>query len=167
MQLPEWSSGIGKHLLKIEDGKQAVGNFRGEIVRFYQHWKAGRPTVCQGRETCPLCASANEDDRKATGRFRINFITRTSPPQAMVFEGGKRVYDQLLQLNKDVPLEKAWVRISVSGTKTNKQTMLAIVPGENGLVKPGEEKELLKVELHDLSLNKPEEEGVDEPGSDG
>jgi hypothetical protein len=45
--------------------------------------------------------------------------------------------------------------------------MLAIVPGENGLVKPGEEKELLKVALHDISLNKPEEDGEDEPGSDG
>lgn len=167
MQLPEWSNGIGKHILKVEDGKNVVGNFRGEIVKFYQHWSGSRPVLCPGREVCELCASSDENVRRASGQFRINFVTRTAPHQAFIFQGGKRVYDQLVQLNKDVPLEKAWVRVSVTGTKQNKQTMLAIVPGENGLVKPAEEKAILQVPLHDISLNRDDEADDKEPGSDG
>lgn len=162
MQLPEWSNGISKHLLKVEDGKNVVGNFRGEVVRFYQHWKGGRSVICPGRDTCAMCGSEVEEERKATGRFRINFIVRgTNPLAALVFEGGKRVYEQILQLNKDVPIDKAWVRISRTGTKTNTQWMLSIVPGEGGMVKPADEKELVKVELHDISVNAADSESSD------
>lgn len=165
MQLPEWSNGIGKHMLKIEDGKSVTGNIRGDLVRFYQHWKGGRSMICPGRDTCAMCASTVEEERKATGRFRVNFITKTAPHTAMVFEGGKRVYDQLIQLNKDVPLEKAWVRVSRTGTKQNTQFMLAIVPGDGGMLKPAEEKEIFKVELLDISLEDADE--ADEPVSEG
>lgn len=153
MQLPEWSNGIGKHILKIEDGKNVVGTFRGNVVKYYQHWQGGRSVVCPGRETCTLCAHPDDEVRKASGRFRINFVVRIAPYTALVFEGGKRVYEQLLQLNRDVPLEKAWVRISRTGTKNNTQYMLQVVPGENGLVKPAEEKEIAKVELHNISVD--------------
>jgi hypothetical protein len=156
MQLQEWSSGIGKHMLKIEDGKSAVGNLRGELVRFYQHWKGGRSSVCPGRDTCALCASADPEERKSTGRFRINFITKANgaAPTAMIFEAGKRVYDQMVQINKDVPLEKAWVRISRTGTKQNTQILLSVLPGDSGMVTPEQEKQLLSIPLHDLSLSK-------------
>lgn len=162
MQLPEWSSGIGKHMLKVEDGKFAVGNFRGQVVKFYQHWAGGRSSVCPGRETCPMCNSANQDDHKASGRFRVNFVTKNGALEAKIFEGGKRVYEQLLQINKDVPLEKAWVKISRIGTKKETQYMLSVIPGDGGIVKPTDEKELLKVQLHDVSVTKPEEEEGDD-----
>lgn len=162
MQLPEWSSGIGKHILKIEDGKSVVGNFRGEVVRFWQHWKGGRSIICPGREQCSLCASPDETEYKSSGRFRANFIPKSKAgaeePVAMIFEGGRRVYEQLAQLNKDVPLEKAWVRISRTGTGKNTQITLAILPGDQGMVKPAQERSLLSVKLHDLSLNRTEVE---------
>jgi hypothetical protein len=164
MQLAQWSNGIGKYMLKVEDGKSVIGNFRGEVVRFWQHWKDNRGSVCPGRETCEMCASENPDDRKATGRFRVNFIVKGSPMTSMVFEGGKRVYDQLLQLNKDIPLEKAWVRISRTGTKQSTQYMLSIIPGESGMVKINEENEILALELHDLALNKEEDDVESEAG---
>lgn len=157
MQLQEWSSGIGKHLLKVEDGKSVVGVFRGEPVRFYQHWK-GRSVVCSGRDTCTLCASQDPEERKASGRFRFNFIVQGAQPVAMIFESGKRVYEQLLQLNKKVPLEKAWVEITRTGTKKNTQFFISILPGNAGMLTPDQEKEILKVKLHDLALNKPEDE---------
>lgn len=169
MQLGEWSNGIGKHIIKIEDGKNVVVNFRGNVVRFYQHWAGGRGSICPGREVCSLCNSPNDDDKKATGRFRINCILKDDKSAAMIFEGGKRVYEQLLQINKDIPLEKAWIRIARIGTKQDTQFMLTVLPGENGMIKAAEEKAIITVPLHDLSLNKSEddEEVVAEPGSDG
>lgn len=164
MELPEWSSGIGKHLLKIEEGKAVVGNFRGKVERFYQHWQGGRSSVCPGREVCSLCQSTDENVRKASGKFRMNFVMRDNPADknsalvARIFEGGKRVYEQLLQLNKDMPLEKGWVRISRTGKGQNTQYMLQFIAGENGLVTSAQEKELLKVQLHDLSVSKPDED---------
>lgn len=167
MQLDDWSNGIGKHMVKIEDGKNVVGTFRGEIVKFYQHWKNGKSVICPGRDTCALCNSTNDEDRKATGRFRINFIVRDngSPLVAKVFEGGKRVYEQLRQINGDVPLEKAWVRISRIGTKTNTQWTIAVVPGASGMLSADDEKRVIAVPLHDIRVAKDDEE--DEPGSDG
>lgn len=162
MQLPEWSNGIGKHILKLEDGKYAVGAFRGEVVRFYQHWQNSRSLICKGRDVCPLCASTDESERKSTGRFRINFILKDSL-EPMVFEGGKRVYDQLLMLNKDVPLEKAWIRIARTGTKTNTQFMIQVVPGEAGMIKAEDVKRIVQVKLHDISLNKEDEDASFDP----
>lgn len=169
MQLPEWSNGIGKHIVKVEDGKSVVGTFRGELVRFYSHWFNGRGSICQGRETCQLCNGENEEARKATGRFRINFIVRDQMGKLtpMILEGGRRVFDQLAQINRDIPLEKAWVRVSRTGSKQNTQYMLQVVPGDGGIVKPNDEKEILKVRLHDLSLRKEDDEEEREPGSDG
>jgi hypothetical protein len=164
MELPEWSNGIGKHIVKIEDGKNVVGNIRGNIVRFYQHWINGRSAICKGREDCSFCQSDDEKVRKATGKFRVNLVMREDPTNAKspliarVFEGGKRVYDQLLQLNKDMPIEKAWIRISRTGKGQQTQYILQFVAGENGLVKPTQEKEILTVPLHDLRLDEPEED---------
>ena len=163
MQLGEWSSGIGKYIVKIEEGKSVLGNFRGEVVRFYQHWAGGRPSICPGRETCPLCNGTDEDSKKATGRFRVNFLIKGDDgnPSAMIFEAGRRVYDQMIQINKDIPLEKAWVRIARTGSKQNTQYLLSVLPGDAGVVKPAQEKQLLSVKLHDLSLSKPEEDELD------
>jgi len=167
MQLDDWSSGIGKHLLKVEDGKTVTGVFRGGLVKFYQHWKNGKSIICPGRETCSLCNSTAEEDRKATGRFRINFIVKNNgaPLEAKIFEGGKRVYEQIKLINNDVPLETAWVRISRIGTKTNTQWTIAVVPGQGGLVTAEDNKNLLKIQLHDLSLGRDagEDAGEDYP----
>jgi hypothetical protein len=154
MQLPEWSNGIGKHMLKIEDGKNAVGVFRGEPVKFFQHWINNRGVICtRDSGVCGPCASQSEDDRKATGRFRFNFILRDEPV-AMIFEQGRKVYDQLIMINKDVPLEKVWVRISRSGTKQSTQYSIQVIPGEGGMITPAQEKKVLSVPLHDLSVKK-------------
>lgn len=159
MQLGEWSNGVSKHILKIEDGKNVVGVFRGEVVRFYQHWANGRSTICPGRDTCALCASPDEDTRKATGRFRINFIAKEATGlTARVFEGGRRVYSQLEQINKDIPLESVWVRIARTGKGNQTQYMITVLPGEAGMVKAAENKAIVAVELHDISLNRDAEE---------
>jgi hypothetical protein len=160
MDLGEWSSGIGKHILKVEDGKSVAGNFRGAMVKFYQHWPNGRSVLCPGRESCQLCASPDEKVSKATGRFRVNFLVRdgNAPLVAKVFEGGRRVYEQLVQLNKDIPLEKAWVRISRIGTKTNTQWTIAVIPGTGGIVNESEAKQIVSVPLHDLRLEDDDEQ---------
>jgi hypothetical protein len=167
MDLPDWSSGVGKHLLKVEEGKAAVGNIRGKLERFYQHWQGGRSSICPGRDTCSLCQSTDDSVRKASGKFRVNFVMRENPADkgsplvARIFEGGKRVYDQLLQLNQDLPLEKAWLKISRSGKGKDTQYMLSYLVGENAVVTPAQEKDIVKVPLHDLSVSKPEEETSD------
>jgi len=163
MQFPEWGSGIGKHILRLKDGDSIQGVFRGEITRFYQHWKSGRSIICPGRDTCDLCQSENEDDRRANGRFRINFLIYVDGQWgAKVFEGGKRVFEQLKALNQDCPLEKMRVRISKSGEGKNSQIVISPVPGEAGLIKPAVEKELQSVELIDLAMGEQEEKELEE-----
>jgi hypothetical protein len=48
MDLPEWGKGGGfVDLVKVEEGKSVVGNFRGQMVQFWQHWpKGGRSSIC-------------------------------------------------------------------------------------------------------------------------
>jgi hypothetical protein len=158
MDMPEWGSGISQHLLKLDDNKSVVGVFRGPIVRFYQHWKGNRSSICPGRDVCALCKDADPEVRKASGRFRINFITRDSkdaPLVAKIFEGGRRTFDQMKQINNDAPLENVWVRISKNGTYS-----VSVLPGDAGLIKPAQNKDVSAVKLHDLSLEKDEEEAA-------
>jgi hypothetical protein len=160
MQLPEWSNGIGKHILRIEDGKSVQGVFRGDMARFYQHWVGGRSTVCPGRETCALCQSSDPDEKKASGKFRINFLVQEGGQWvARVFEGGKRVFDQIKHLNEQAPLESVVVRIARTGKGTGTQYILSILHGNQGIVTPDLDKQLKQVPLVDVHSGlRPEEE---------
>ena len=147
MKLPEWGSGIGKHILKLADGASIPGVFRGEMVRFYQHWANNQSSICPGRETCALC----KQGEKGTGRFRINFLTQENGQWvAKIFEAGRKVFDQMVALNADCPLEKMKVKIIRNGTGKNATTTVAGFVGEQALVQPELEKILVQVPLHDL-----------------
>ena len=164
MELGEWSSGIGKHIVRLKDGESITGVFRGEPARFYQHWKNKRSVICPGQETCNLCNSPDENERKGTGRFRLNFLTQVNGEwTAKVFEGGKRVYEQLKKLNSHAPIETLQVQISRTGSGQSTQWHLNTLPGDGAFVKPELEKVLKKVPLIDLSMNEAEEEEAEEP----
>lgn len=168
MDLPEWSNGIGKDLVKVEDGKSVVGAFRGPLVRFYQHWpKGGRSSICTLNEPggCERCQDPNPDVKKATGKFRINFVMKADPSDknsplvARIFEGGRKIYEQVQQINGDIPIEKVWVRLS-----KNKNYSLQVLPGEAGMISKQAEATIAKVQLHDLALKQAEDEEDGESG---
>jgi hypothetical protein len=158
MELPDWSSSAAKNTLKLADGDSVIGVFRGGITRFYQHWENNRSVRCTGRGTCRLCASDNEDLRRASGRFRMNFVLKrdkNSPFEAFIFENGKKVYEQLLAINADCPLERTKVRITRMGKGKNTTIMVQVIAGENGIVNAATEKEIAAVALHPLEDQEP------------
>jgi hypothetical protein len=153
----------------MADGDKAVGVFRGEINRFYQHWQGGRSVQCPGRDTCQLCASEDENVRRATGRFRVNFLTSDDGGktfQAFIFEGGKRVYDQLKAINEDAPLEKMKVKISKIGKGKDTQTSIQPLAGAAGLIDEATEKKLREVKLHSLVAAETEEDDAESADGD-
>ena len=165
MKFPDWGSGgIGQHLIRLKDGDTVPGVFRGEIVRFYQHWSAnGQPSVCAGRDKCQLCGQGE----KGIGRFRINFLIQENGAWvAKIFEAGRKVFDQLTALNKDMPLEKLKVRVSRSGSGKQTQISVNAFPGENGLVDTKLEKVIGAIQLHDLTLEKAEEDPEQDANED-
>lgn len=158
MDLPEWSNSSAKHTLKLSDGESVVGVFRGGITRFYQHWENNRSVKCQGRDICRLCQSDNENLRKASGRFRMNFVTKrdkNSPFEAFIFENGKKVYEQLVAINADCPLERTKVRITRAGKGKQTTILVQVVAGQNGIVTADQEKEIAAVKLHPLEDQEP------------
>jgi hypothetical protein len=160
MNFPDWGTGIGKHLLKLNDGQSVLGIFRGMPERFYQHWKGGRSIICQGPEKCSLCRSKDPDDQKASGRFRINVLIQENGQWvAKVFENGRDVFNALKAINEDCPLERIRVRISRNGT--GKNTQYSIMPlVKDAMVDEALNKVLMGVTLVDISLR---EENTGEP----
>lgn len=148
MKLPEWGSGIGKHILRLNDGDVKPGVFRGDIVRFYSHWKNNQASICPGKDKCEDCAAGD----KGSGRFRINFLMLGDGGwEAKIFEGGKRVFEQMKALNNDMPLEKAKIKISRSGIGKQAITQVSIYPGEQGIIDEKLAKTLSEVKLIDLA----------------
>lgn len=160
MEMPQWSSGsaVSKFILKLNDGESHPGVLRGDITKFYQHWVNNKPVPCPGRESCELCTAGE----KGSSRFRVNFITQVEGAWvARVLEGGKLIYDQLVILNKDCPLEKLKIRLTTNGKGQEKRTTVTPIPGADGIVSATFEKILAAVPLHDLSL-----EPVETPASE-
>lgn len=159
MDFPEWSSGQSKHLFRLDDGEQAVGVFRGKIERFYQHWKNGHSVICPGRDTCTLCNSEDDSDRKSTGRFRINFIeiSKDQTLTGWIFEGGRKVYDQLAMINKEHPIDQMIVKIARTGKGQQTVWSIMTLPGDKGVLKNETQKKVLAVPLHELRPGAPVE----------
>src|SRR4051812_3522620 len=88
--------GLGAaNFLKLADGEEVTGVFRGGIYTFRKHWMGqGTPTVeCAGAD-CPVCVT--KPPKGPSFRFRVNLITSKDGQWiAKIFEGGSELYDQL------------------------------------------------------------------------
>lgn len=147
MNLPEINTNsVGKFLLKLKPGESVTGVFKGDPAMFYQHFTGGRSSECPGRNVCQQCASGE----KASWRFRLNFIAQDSTGawSVKVFEQGRRVYTQLVEINKENPLEHTRVKITRIGA--DKQTTYQIMPSTKAIT-TAENATIEKLSLHTLA----------------
>jgi hypothetical protein len=139
-----------KDILKLKDGDQVEGVFRGDPVEYRQHWpQGGRPIICPDDGTCPACA-AND---KPSFRFRINFVVKDKNNWVpMVWEQGWTVYNQLKSMHEnDYPLNTTIVKIRRTGEGMN-DTSYTILPSPQGVVSKELNDQLNKLQLHDLTV---------------
>lgn len=112
------------HFIKLADQEEVTGVFRGSIHTFRQHWTQTRSVDCTGVE-CPLC-KANPDKYPAF-KFRVNFVTSKDGQWiSKLFEGSGSLYDQLVNLDKKLGLDKTAVDIARSGV--GKNTKYNVIP---------------------------------------
>lgn len=150
MRFGEWpgrSGGDGKDYLRIQDGQEVTGVFRGEPILVAKHWdKQNFKGICKG-EGCELCAQGGT---KLKERFRINFITKEDGNYvAKVCEQGKPFWHQLDKLAKKFdPLDRCLVEISRTGSGL--ETKYTILPAKEWQVNEALEAKLRAVKLQDL-----------------
>lgn len=148
--------GLGKeNFLKLSDGEEVTGVFRGQPHTFRRHWMQStqRSSECVG-EGCPIC-QADPENRPAF-RFRINFITtRDGRWIPKIFEGGGELYDQLSSLDKKLNLANTVVEIQRRGVKQNTKYM--IIPMTNMPITKEMAAMIAQVQLLPLSHDDEEE----------
>jgi hypothetical protein len=143
----EKSSGF-KNRLSLKDGESKVGVFRGEPFQFYQHWVNGRTFPCSLKSPagCEHCKAGN----KGSWKFRINFIVLEEGQfVAKVFDGGGKLYDQIVALGKEYDLSTYKMKISRTGT-TKDNTVWSAMPAKDGAIPPSELALIEKVQLTKL-----------------
>jgi hypothetical protein len=144
MKFPPRPKESFKDYLKLKPGESIRGVFRGSPYRFRQHWENNVSSICESE--CSLC----QQGKKASFRFRINFLTLENGAYvAKVFEQGGKVYDALSALNEsDYDLERTVVKITRNGNGTD--TTYSVVPVPKGDVSDELEKKLIEVKLNEL-----------------
>jgi hypothetical protein len=155
--------GIGKdNYLNIDDGGEVTGVFKGDIHKYRSHWmqSQNRSLDCIGAD-CAICKQ--DPENYPAFKFRVNFITSKDGKWiAKVYQGGGKVYDMLVALDKKFDLSKTVVDISRSGKKQN--TQYTITPRLDQPLSKEMAAAIAKVEP--LSLSGEETESP-EPGTDG
>lgn len=107
----------GGMFMRMKDGENRVGVFRGEIHEFFQVWESGKSLV------------VSPDHPGAKSRFRLNFVSKEDGElKAKIFEFGLMVYNQLAEISEDYDLEKTAVKITRRGTGTD--TTYIIIPAK-------------------------------------
>lgn len=95
----------GGSFLRLKDKESIVGVFVGDLHEFFTLWKDKVSTIVP------------EGTSKASFRFRVNFVIKEGDGYvAKIFEQGKTVYKQLLEINKEYPLETIAVKITRQGS---------------------------------------------------
>lgn len=111
--------GTGGARLKLKDGQEVSGIFRGSIHEFYMYWPDGgqktvQPTPFPGGQF----------------RFEINFVVKEGTGYVpKVFEGGLKVYKQLAALHKEYDLQSTVFKIHRSGNNKN-NTVYSFMPAK-------------------------------------
>lgn len=136
-----------KNFIKLNDGQEIVGVFRGDPFEFQDHWINNRSQECTG-SSCEHCKAGI----KSGFKFRINFITKENNEYvAKIFERGWSVYKTLRKLHEgDYNLEKTIVKIKRIGS-TRQNTEYSVLPIPKYHVNAQLENTLAKVKLHDLA----------------
>lgn len=148
MQFPERPKyESSDEILKLKNGESIVGIFRGDPIRFEQHYlQTDRfGTICLIPQPCPKCAAG--DFPKF--RFRINFVfMQGNQLVCKIFEQGGRVYDLIGGLiQAGYNLEEHFVKIVRNGER--QQTKYTITPLPNGKLSPDQKNKVMAVAFLD------------------
>lgn len=114
------SGGEKLPFLKLKDGEEITGVFKGLLYEFYQVWDT--------KEIFPWDTPRNERPANASFRFRVNFITKEGASYvAKVMEQGSTIYNAIRDLNEEYALEETVVKIKRTGS-TKDDTRYSILP---------------------------------------
>lgn len=131
----------GNLFLKLGDGDSIKGIFKGDIYTFYAKWVTGKLVVSTG------------NDPDAHARHKLNFITSDEGKYvAKIFEFSDPVYEQLMTLNEEYPLEQTLLTITRKGSKQD--TRYSFIPARQQLTELQMDK-LQGIELNVLDRDRP------------
>src|SRR4051812_20948959 len=109
-EVPESGSGNGKNYLKFKDKESITLVVVGNPVTYHAVWQNNRYEICP------------PDTPKATMRFRANVVYKDREENRLVskiWEGPKRLYKQLKDLNDEYDLDTIFVKVTRYGTGTD------------------------------------------------
>ncbi len=135
---PTGSSGNdGKMYLRLKPGEQVKLIVMGDEYCFRVKWVAGKSI------------SSDESDPEAKFRFKVNVILKENDAYvAKVWEQGSIVYNALMDLSADYPLDRTVLKVTRNGTGTD--TTYSIIPLPGG-VDDGTAKHIKSIKLHALA----------------
>lgn len=129
MQFPARSALDGKDFIKLKDGDSVVAVLQGTPFDFKQHWDNQKPSLCSQDDKCFFC---KRGDKPKFG-FRVNaIVTENGQPMARILAGGWKLYEALIDLNSDYPLEKTAIKVSRKGSGMN-DTRYSVLPSPTPL----------------------------------
>lgn len=101
------------NFVKLKDKESVVGVFMGDPLHFYSVWENNRTK------------EVPEGTPGASFKFKINFFVKDSAGfTAKIFQGGVKLYNQLIELHDEWDLEKTWIKITRQGTGTETEYLL-------------------------------------------
>lgn len=127
-------NGISNYL-KMDDGQNVTGVFRGEVHEFYQTWPPGGQKQIFDVPTTG-----------ASPRFKANFVMHEDGKfVAKVWEFGLTVYNQLAEISENYNIEETKVKITRRGV--SKSTQWMIIP-----LGPVDKKALAPIKAVELNI---------------
>lgn len=129
--------------LKLKDGESKVGVFRGEPYEYFILWANGKSQV------------VNRDQPGAKARFKLNFVVYNETIkgfEALVWEFGTMVYNQLAEINTEYPIETTKIKVTRNGVGTD--TVYSLLPILKEPLGPKALKDLEAVKLNLLDVKK-------------
>lgn len=136
----EKKESAGSKFIRLADGESVTGVLTGEPYIFHTKWIGEKSEKCEATE------------QGAKFRFRVNMIVRENKALTpKVLEQGWTVYEGFKDLVKNgYTMDKQMIKISRRGSTKNNTNYL-VVPVQDGTLGADEQKELLKLPLHDLT----------------
>src|SRR6266850_4543563 len=117
-----------KNFFKLKNGESVAVVFVGEPYDFKQHWINQKPSLCTQNSDCPQCKRGN----KPSFRFRLNGVVREGEEYVCkIWEGGWTIYENLMVINGEYPLEKTALKITRKGDGTD--TTYPMIPARESL----------------------------------
>lgn len=137
MEFPAKNSLSSKDFIKLKDGEFIEVIFRGTPFDFKQHWIGNKPSLCSQDGLCETCKKGT----KPAFRFRIHAVIKENNNYiAKIWEQGWTVYESLIGINSDYPLEKTWLKLTRKGTDKNDTTYIVVPRPKNTSITDEQEK---------------------------